>query len=220
MASHRRTRTRPRRAGRTYVDRRLQRWVRARRRRIREAFVRVGKAAVHNWKTYRVSPTVQQTGDLIHGARKTQARAKRQGSNPRQAPRTTSGRKPTMSTATASANGAGRRAPTPEAEQARRALRELAAREPLNAGEILNDMRGASLVGVAFGAALLDYAETLAGMGCDGKRVVGPLTEISIRAAELGGDLAKLARTFYTVYRGDVEQSENGVKPMRYPAAA
>lgn len=108
----------------------------------------------------------------------------------------------------------------PETESIRKGGLGVAGWEPVNALDVHAQLSGLAVAVTSVAAGVLQYAETLAGMGADPRRVVNPLVDLATALSSNGGDLTKLARTFRTIYAGDMEQAEQSVRPMHYPKAA
>lgn len=109
---------------------------------------------------------------------------------------------------------------TPETESIRKGGLGVAGWEPVNALDIHAQLASLGVSVASVAAGILQYAETLAGMGADPRRIVNPLVDLATALSSNSGDLTKIARTFRTIYAGDMEQVEQNVRPMHYPTAA
>ena len=125
------------------------------------------------------------------------------------------GGNPTMSSTPNS-----RRTATAETESIRKGGLGVAEWEPGSATETHAQLAGLGVAVASVAAGILQYAETVAGMGADPRRIVNPLVELATALTSNSGDLTKIARTFRTIYGSQMEQEDAGVRPMTYPKAA
>lgn len=233
MARHRARRA-PR-YGRTVIDRRLRKWARQRARRVGRWVVRVGKRTAHNWRTYHVSPPVSAQrpsspgrpgGNRIrpevrakyqpnqHRTQQHRTDQRRRPAAPTQGGRMTVGSRPRVVGVSARIKAA-----TPETEAMRTAAHAVAGIEFTGAVDVYSTLHGLATAHSADSHALLVTAETLAAMNCD-PRITGPLADIGADLADIGARLAHLARTYATLYAGQLEQETNGGRAMKFPTAA